>query len=98
MGGGFHTGIAQLVEHRSPKPRVVGSSPPSRAKKENSMKKFINYCKSCYDELAHKVTWPSRKELTQSAAVVLTASLVIAVVVWLMDVAFKAAMSAVYPN
>ena len=32
MGGGFHTGIAQLVEHRSPKPRVVGSSPPSRAK------------------------------------------------------------------
>ena len=31
MGGGFHTGIAQLVEHRSPKPRVVGSSPPSRA-------------------------------------------------------------------
>ena len=98
MGGGFHTGIAQLVEHRSPKPRVVGSSPPSRAKKENSMKKFINYCKSCYDELAHKVTWPSRKELTQSAAVVLTASLVIAVVVWLMDVVFKAVMSSIYPN
>ena len=34
MGGGLLTGIAQLVEHRSPKPRVVGSSPPSRAKKE----------------------------------------------------------------
>ena len=33
-GGGLFTGIAQLVEHRSPKPRVVGSSPPSRAKKE----------------------------------------------------------------
>ena len=32
MGGGLLTGIAQLVEHRSPKPRVVGSSPPSRAK------------------------------------------------------------------
>ena len=31
MGGGLLTGIAQLVEHRSPKPRVVGSSPPSRA-------------------------------------------------------------------
>ena len=98
MGGGLLTGIAQLVEHRSPKPRVVGSSPPSRAKKENVMKKFINYCKSCYDELAHKVTWPSRKELTQSAAVVLTASLVIAVVVWLMDVVFKAVMSSIYPN
>ena len=35
MGGGLLTGIAQLVEHRSPKPRVVGSSPPSRARKEN---------------------------------------------------------------
>jgi preprotein translocase subunit SecE len=62
------------------------------------IKKFINYCKACYEELAHKVTWPSRKELTQSAAVVLTASLVIAVVVWLMDVVFKSAMGLVYPN
>ena len=80
----------------------MGSSPPSRAKKKDVMKKFfsfcINYCKSCYDELVHKVTWPSRKELTQSAAVVLTASLVIAVVVWLMDVVFKAVMSSIYPN
>ena len=32
--GNLFTGIAQLVEHRSPKPRVVGSSPPSRAKKK----------------------------------------------------------------
>jgi preprotein translocase subunit SecE len=62
------------------------------------IKKFINYCKACYEELAHKVTWPTRKELTQSAAVVLTASLVIAVVVWLMDVVFKSAMGLVYPN
>ena len=29
--GDLYTGIAQLVEHRSPKPRVVGSSPASRA-------------------------------------------------------------------
>ena len=62
------------------------------------IKKFINYCKACYEELAHKVTWPTRKELTQSAAVVLTASLVLAVVVWLMDVVFKSAMGLVYPN
>ena len=101
MGGGFHTGIAQLVEHRSPKPRVVGSSPPSRANKDVKMKiikTFINYCKSCYDELAHKVTWPTYKELTQSAVVVLSASLIIAIVVWLMDVVFKAVMSSIYPN
>ena len=62
------------------------------------LKKIVDYCKACYDELAHKTTWPSRKELTHSAVVVLSASLIIAIVVWLMDVAFKAAMSAVYPN
>jgi preprotein translocase, SecE subunit, bacterial len=61
-------------------------------------KKIINYCKACYDELAHKTTWPTRKELTQSAVLVLSASLIIAVVVWLMDVIFKAAMSSIYPN
>ena len=65
---------------------------------KDMFKKFIDYCKACYDELAHKVTWPSRKELTQSAVVVLSASLIIAVVVWLMDVAFKAVMSSVYPT
>ena len=100
-GGNYFTGIAQLVEHRSPKPRVVGSSPPSRAKKKESMKiikTFINYCKACYEELAHKTTWPTYKELTQSAVVVLSASLIIAVVVWLMDVVFKTVMSSIYPN
>ena len=61
-------------------------------------KKIVNYCKACYDELAHKTTWPTRKELTQSAVLVLSASLIIAVVVWLMDVVFKAAMSSIYPN
>ena len=62
------------------------------------LKKIVNYCKACYDELVHKTTWPTRKELTQSAVLVLTASLIIAVVVWLMDVAFKAVMSSIYPN
>ena len=93
MGGGLLTGIAQLVEHRSPKPRVVGSSPPSLM-----LKKIVDYCKACYDELAHKTTWPSRKELTHSAVVVLSASLIIALVVWAMDFVFKSVMSLVYPG
>lgn len=61
-------------------------------------KKFIDYCKACYDELAHKTTWPTRAELTHSAMVVLSASLIIAVVVWIMDVVFKNCMSFVYPG
>ena len=62
------------------------------------MKKFIDYCKACFDELAHKTTWPTRSELTHSAVVVLSASLVIALVVWIMDTVFKSLMTLVYPG
>lgn len=34
--GTYFTGIAQLVEHRSPKPSVGSSSLSSRAKKNNN--------------------------------------------------------------
>ena len=61
-------------------------------------KKFANYCKACFDELAHKTSWPTRAELTNSAVDVLSASLVIALVVWEMDLVFKFVMSSVYPN
>ena len=61
-------------------------------------KKIVNYCKACYDELAHKTTWPTRAELTHSAKVVLSASLVIAIVVFAMDSVFRFVMSTIYPN
>ena len=61
-------------------------------------KKIVNYCKACYDELAHKTTWPTRAELTHSAMVVLSASLVIALVVFAMDSVFRLVMSTIYPN
>ena len=61
-------------------------------------KKIVNYCKDCYDELAHKTTWPSRAQLTHSAMVVLSASLVIALVVFAMDFVFQHVMHLVYPK
>ena len=61
-------------------------------------KKIVNYCKACYDELAHKTTWPTRAELTHSAVIVLSASLVIAAVVFIMDSAFRFVMEMVYPH
>lgn len=61
-------------------------------------KGIVNYCKACYDELAHKTTWPTGAELTHNAVVVLSASLIIALVVWLMDTVFKNVMSFVYPS
>ena len=62
------------------------------------MNKIVNYCKTCYNELAHKTTWPTRAELTHSAMVVLSASLVIAIVVFAMDSVFRFVMSTIYPN
>jgi preprotein translocase subunit SecE len=66
------------------------------------LKKIVNYCisycKASYDELAHKTTWPTTKELTNSAVVVLVASLVIALVVFVMDSVFKFIMEGIYPN
>ena len=102
MGGGLSYGNSSVGRASVSKTEGRGfeSAFPCQERRQymKIIKKFINYCKACYDELAHKVTWPSYKELTQSAVVVLSASLIIAIVVWLMDVAFKAVMSAVYPN
>ena len=77
-----------MVEHRSPKPGVGSSSLSSRAN-ILEMKKIVNYLKETYDELVHKVSWPTRSELSSSAVVVLYASLLIALVVFLMDSVFQ---------
>ncbi|MEG2178270.1 MAG: preprotein translocase subunit SecE [Bacteroidales bacterium] len=49
------------------------------------MSKIVNYVKCSYDELMHKVSWPTYAELQNSAVVVFVASLIIALVVFLMD-------------
>ncbi|MCQ2296679.1 MAG: preprotein translocase subunit SecE [Bacteroidales bacterium] len=54
------------------------------------MSKFGNYVKDSYEELAHKVSWPSFKELQNSAVVVAIAALILALIVFLMDVVFGA--------
>lgn len=58
--------------------------------------KIVNYFKESYSELIHKVSWPTLKELTNSAVIVLVASLLIALVVWVMDISFETIMKFVY--
>ena len=60
------------------------------------MKKFINYVKECYNELVQKVSWPTWKELQSSAVVVSIASLIIALVVYLMDKTFETLLESFY--
>jgi preprotein translocase subunit SecE len=52
------------------------------------MSKFGNYVKESYDELVHKVSWPTFKELQSSAVVVAVAALILAIIVFLMDYIF----------
>ena len=54
------------------------------------------YCKDSYEELVHKTTWPTRSELMNSAVVVLTASLCIALIVFVMDWFFQSGMEFIY--
>ncbi len=51
--------------------------------------KVATYFKESYDELMHKVSWPTWNELQGSAIVVSIASLIIAFVVFLMDEVFR---------
>ncbi len=54
------------------------------------------YFQEAYDELIHKVTWPTWKELQSSALVVMVASLIISLVIFLMDVSFRNMMELIY--
>ncbi|MBQ6791186.1 MAG: preprotein translocase subunit SecE [Paludibacteraceae bacterium] len=58
--------------------------------------KFVEYVKESYNELVHKVSWPTRKELAQSAVIVLIASIILALIVWLMDWCFENIMTFIY--
>ena len=58
--------------------------------------KFVEYCKESYNELVHKTSRPTRKELAQSAVIVLIASIILALIVWLMDYCFESIMTFVY--
>ncbi len=49
------------------------------------MSKFTNYIQSAYDELVHKVTWPSWEELQQSTVLVLVALLLLTLLIFVMD-------------
>jgi len=64
-------------------------------KPENLMK-IINYFKESYNELVHKVTWPSWDELQSSAIVVMISTLIIAIIIALMDLGFKTIMENIY--
>ncbi len=64
------------------------------------MKKFFNNrltaIKESYNELVNKVSWPTKSELASSTIVVMVASIVAALVIWVIDLCINEVMHLVY--
>ena len=56
----------------------------------------MNDIKESYDELVYKVSWPTQKQLINSSVLVLIASIIIAVFIWVVDKIFNLLMELVY--
>ncbi|WP_290464295.1 preprotein translocase subunit SecE [Duncaniella muris] len=58
--------------------------------------KLTKDIKESYDELVHKVSWPTQKQLINSSVLVLIASIIIAVFIWAVDKIFELLMQFIY--
>ena len=58
--------------------------------------KLTNYFNESYNELVHKVSWPTWNELRNSAIVVMVASFIIALVIFMIDSGFRGLMKLIY--
>ena len=60
------------------------------------MRKFINYLKESYVELTKKTTWPTWDKLQSSALLVMVTTAILALALWVIDLAFQTVMTAIY--
>ncbi|HXB08793.1 MAG TPA: preprotein translocase subunit SecE [Puia sp.] len=60
------------------------------------MNKITTYFRESYKELLEKVAWPSWTQLQQSTVIVLVATLLVTVIVWLMDMISSSILHFVY--
>ncbi len=60
------------------------------------MSKISAYIKESYTELVHKVSWPTWEELQSSVIVVMVATVIITLMIFVMDFAFNSVMNIFY--
>lgn len=60
------------------------------------MAKVLDFFKASYEEITQKVTWPTWAQLQNHAVVVLVASLIIALLVFVMDKASSNVLELLY--
>ena len=58
--------------------------------------KLLTDIEESYNELVHKVSWPTRSELVNSTIVVMVASIIAALVIWLIDLILDKVMTLLY--
>ncbi len=62
------------------------------------MENITLYIKESYNELVNKVTWPTWASLQSNTILVLVASLIFALIVFVMDLISKQTLNLIYPN
>ena len=59
-------------------------------------KKLRTDIKESYNELVHKVSWPTRSQLVNSSVIVMVASIVLSLVIFVVDLVIDELMHIVY--
>ena len=88
--------LVQLVERRSPKPDVEGSSPSGREllkgnKMNDTVNSIIAYLKAVRLEWS-KINWPERRQVIAETVFVIVIVFALTVSVYLLDIIFKAVL------
>lgn len=60
------------------------------------MNKITSYFSESYKELVEKVTWPTWSQLQQSTIIVLVATVLITLIVWVMDFGSNSLLKLIY--
>lgn len=87
-----------MVERRSPKPHVEGSSPSCPViffYLETVMSKITQFFKESVAEL-RKVVWPTRDDVVSSVGVVIVSTIVIAILLGVFDALLMAGVQIVF--
>ena len=64
--------------------------------KSNFFNNRLTDIKESYNELVHRVSWPTKSELANSTIVVMVASIIAALVIWVIDLCINEVMHYVY--
>jgi len=60
------------------------------------MNDIVLYIKESYNELIHKVTWPTWPNLFSSTRLVIVASVILSLIIFVMDLISKGVLTTIY--